>query len=461
MTSSLRTAIYVRISQDDGSALGVARQESDCRTLATSRGWNVTRVFTDNDVSASKGKVRPAFRELMRGIENGEFDALVVWDVDRLTRTPRELEDIIDLADRRNLAMASVGGEIDLSSPQGRLTARIKGTVARHEVEQMSRRIKRKSDERAAAGAPVGRIGYGFRRIDGREVVNEPEAAVIRELARRLLDGESLRSLAIDLNSRGIPTKTGKRWQSAMIREMLKRTNIAGLRTHRGVIVGETNGEAIIDRDTFDRLTALFNDPARQVNRGIGRTPTHLLSGIAKCGLCGGAMRVNSEWVRKGGYRVPPGYACKECFKLRRNESDVDAYVSELVIGRLSNPAFLAGFDEGDRAAETEARDAIAAIDARLEIAADQFADDVITGDQMRRISERLRADRARWETVVTDALPRTLPAMIAGPNPAERWESASLEARRATVAALMEVTIHRSTTRGVFDPTSIEINWL
>lgn len=462
-----RWAIYTRISEDDAdkTGLGVARQETDCRALVARRGGVVARVFTDNDVSASNGKTRPDYTEAMRLLDAGEFDGLAIWDVDRFTRTPREMEDFIDLADRRpGLELGSVGGEIDIATPQGRMMLRIKATVARHEVEQMSRRIRRKSEERAAAGTPVGPIGYGFRRPNGRDEAYEPEAAIIRELARRVLDGESLRSLASDLNDRGVLAPRGKAWESRTIRALLKRANIAGLRQHRGAIVGDSTGDAIVDRDTFDRLTALFNDPRRKAG-DTGKPPSHLLSGIARCGLCGGAMRVNSAWDRtlKNGktYRVPAGYACKVCFKLRREESAVDEFVTELMIARLSNPAFLEGFDAGDRAAETDARDAIAAIDARLDIAADQFADGAITGDQLRRITERLRAERATQEQTLTDAMPRTLPAILTGPNPAERWKSASLEQRRAAVAALMRVTINRPTRRGAFDAESIGIDWL
>lgn len=68
---------------------------------------------------------------MMDALRAGRLDALVCWDVDRLTRTPRELEDVVDLAEHRGVALASVGGEIDLATPQGRLTARIKASVAR------------------------------------------------------------------------------------------------------------------------------------------------------------------------------------------------------------------------------------------------------------------------------------------------------------------------------------------
>ena len=133
--------IYARISRDDdGTALGVARQIADCAAEAGRRSWPVLRIFEDNDVSATKAKRRPEYENLLAAIEAGTIDALIVWDVDRLTRTPAELERFIDLADRHHLALASIGGEVDLATPQGRLTARIKGSVARHEVEQIDRK---------------------------------------------------------------------------------------------------------------------------------------------------------------------------------------------------------------------------------------------------------------------------------------------------------------------------------
>ncbi|MBA2549620.1 MAG: recombinase family protein, partial [Nocardioidaceae bacterium] len=160
----IRAAIYARISSDDGSALGVGRQVQDCTREAERRGWTVAETFVDNDVSASTGRKRPEYERMVKALQGGEYAALVVWDVDRLTRTPAELEDFISLADVRSVALASVGGEIDLGTPQGRLTARIKGSVARHEVEQSSRRLRRKFLERAEQGKPHGQVAYGYQR---------------------------------------------------------------------------------------------------------------------------------------------------------------------------------------------------------------------------------------------------------------------------------------------------------
>ena len=153
----ITAGVYTHISQDaEERGLGVARQRQDCTALADSKGWQVAEVYEDNDISASSGKPRPAYQRVSRDVEDGCISGVVVWDVDRLTRTPRELEDVIDWAEKHSLQLASVGGEIDLSTPQGRMTARIKGTVARHEVEQLSRRIRRKHRELAEKGAHHG-----------------------------------------------------------------------------------------------------------------------------------------------------------------------------------------------------------------------------------------------------------------------------------------------------------------
>ena len=85
-----RAAIYCRISDDrEGGALGVKRQEDDCRALAERRGWPVAEVFVDNDVSAYNGHVRPAYRRMLDAMKAGEVDAVVVWHLDRLHRHPK------------------------------------------------------------------------------------------------------------------------------------------------------------------------------------------------------------------------------------------------------------------------------------------------------------------------------------------------------------------------------------
>jgi len=162
----IRAGIYVRISSDrTGAGLGVARQEEDGRALCSRQGWTVYRVYVDNDVSAYSGKRRPAWEELLADIAAGLISAVVCWHVDRLTRSPRELEEVIDLHDKRGIVLATVTGEMDLSTPTGQMLARMLGAAARHEAEHQAERRAWAGLQKARAGLPHkagSRRGYGY-----------------------------------------------------------------------------------------------------------------------------------------------------------------------------------------------------------------------------------------------------------------------------------------------------------
>jgi len=209
--SKKRAAIYCRISDDrEGRGLGVARQERECRELAARKGWEVVGVFTDNDISAYARKPRPAYRALLDALR--DLDVVVVFAADRLTRHPAELEELIEQLEAHRVDVAPVtGGERDLTTPDGRLVARIEGAVARRESEAKAARTRSKQRELAEAGRPRGggarAFGYERNGID----VAPAEAEIIREAARRVLAGESVRSIVIDLTDRKVPTASGGR----------------------------------------------------------------------------------------------------------------------------------------------------------------------------------------------------------------------------------------------------------
>ncbi len=107
---------------------------------------------------------RRAFEQVLAAIENGALDATVTRHNDRLHRSPLELEAFIDLVERRGVRVAvASGGDYDLTTPEGRFTARIVGAVARKDSEDRSRRVRRKYLEAAEQGRPAGQLGWGLR----------------------------------------------------------------------------------------------------------------------------------------------------------------------------------------------------------------------------------------------------------------------------------------------------------
>ena len=110
----VRAAIYARISSDrDGTELGVGRQVEDCERLVARQGWEVDERYVDDDVSAYSGKPRPAYRRMLDDLRGGYLDAVVVWDLDRLHRQPKELEEFFELCEAAGVSkLASVTGEL-------------------------------------------------------------------------------------------------------------------------------------------------------------------------------------------------------------------------------------------------------------------------------------------------------------------------------------------------------------
>jgi site-specific DNA recombinase len=466
----MQTGIYCRISQDsEGEGLGVARQEADCRAEAAKRGWSVAEVYVDNDISATTGKKRPGYQRMLRDIANGSIDALVVWDIDRLTRTPRELEDVIELANRHGLALANVGGEVNLSTSDGRMMARIKGTLARREVEQMSTRLKRKFLEKAEKGEPHGYPPYGYERVRqtglaGRDVVHPEHGEVVQEAAHRILALESLRAVVSDFNTRGIHGPKAKLWNSTILRQILIRPTNAGLRQHQGRIIGPSTTEPLFDLATHHKLLALLTDPSRRSNH-VGPGYKYLLSGLAICGLCGGAMRrqvgraVTSK--RTGATkRQPPSYCCSVCFKVRRHQIAVDDLVTQVVVGRLTLPDAVGLFATGDSDAARSAQDELDSITAKLAVITDQYGHDVIDGAQFTRLTKTLRERRKRTERELDGARPRSSLTGLVGGDVQAKWGALPLDAQRDVIAALMTVTVMPAGSGTRFNANSVRIVW-
>jgi site-specific DNA recombinase len=149
-------AIYLRQSKDrTGEEFAVERQRTDALQLAKLREWGVVRVETDNDISAAGKRVRPGFEAVLAAIESGEADAVIAWDMTRLTRNRRDTVRVIELGAQHSTKLAFVrGSDIDLGESSGRMVADILASVARQEIEQKSDRQKRQALQAAEQGVP-------------------------------------------------------------------------------------------------------------------------------------------------------------------------------------------------------------------------------------------------------------------------------------------------------------------
>lgn len=342
---TIRTAIYVRISLDrQGSGLGIERQEEDCRKKAAALGWEVVGVYQDNDRSASKAKVRRlGYERMLRDIELGLLDAVLIWDLDRLVRRPMELEQFMELVDRKGVKLANWTGDIDLSTSSGVLMARIKGALAAQEVRRLGERVARQAQQRAERGLPPkrGRYGRTYGYTPDWQIV-PAEAEVIRDAYDRVLNrGETVWSVMQTYRANGVLTLTGKHFTRANLNNLLDNPVYAGLRRWHGEVI-ETkepvSWPAIVEPETFRRWEAwrAANGGSVDNHNNVDAVRKYLLTGIARCGVCLGTMNgAVMGGVRKDGLRREK-LACLQggggCGKCVRSMADVDDFVIETFI---------------------------------------------------------------------------------------------------------------------------------
>jgi DNA invertase Pin-like site-specific DNA recombinase len=325
-----RAALYVRQSEDIlGTGLGVARQLKECSERAEALGWTVAEVYTDNDVSATRSKTRPAYQKLLNDISSGLRDGVIVWDLDRLHRKPIELEHFITLADQHSLALASVGGDVDLSTDNGRLFARIKGAVAASEGERKSERIRAKNRQLAEAGTFSNVTNpFGWR---GHEL--EPaEADLVRNGVDALLKGASLVSVTEDFNRSGLKPPRAKQWSRVTVRQTLMRPRNAGIVLLRGQEVGQAVWSPIVTLEAHRAVCALLDDPDRKTTPGNARTL--LLSGLMVCGKCGEKGFTGSTHMRNGHRTL--SYRCSHCYGVIIKREVADQAVTQWIVSELS-----------------------------------------------------------------------------------------------------------------------------
>lgn len=464
-TTTTAAAIYCRISRDrEGAGLGVQRQEQDCRELAASLGWTVTRVYTDNDISAYSGKRRPEYENLLEQMRTGRIRGVLTWHTDRLHRSPRELETYIDASEKNAVVTQTVkAGEIDLSTPSGRAVARTLGAWARYESEHKSERIVRKKLQLAQDGAfSGGPVPFGWRKVEGQLVIVEPEAAEIRRSIQGFTAGRSIGFIVKDLNSRGIKTRRNQLWTSTAVRNMLLRPTNAGLSAYRGEIMGPSIFPAIITEDEWRATASALKHPSRLTQNG--NKVRHLLAGLMLCGKCGQAMQTSS---RRGSGGQVHYYKCRTQGQGHafQNAAPVEEMIAEVVVGMLSraeNAEGLAPHRESDDAAELRQR--AITLRSRLDEAANSFAEGAITAKQMGIISARVNADLEAVEDHLAALRSGNVLAGRTGSPQAVRawWKAAGIEDRRAVIDALMTIYVDpvRKAAPRKFDPERIRIDW-
>lgn len=480
-----RAAIYSRISDDrEGREVGVVTQEDDCRALAKRHGYKVLEVYRENDISAStrSRKPRPRYAEMLAAARAGEFDVILSYSNSRLTRRPLEVEDLITLHERYGTRIETVvSGNDDLSTADGRMTARIKGNVDTAEAERTAERTKRSKAQMAAEGKyRGGPRPYGYQK-DG-VTIREAEAAVLREATTALLSGRSLQSVARELNAAGKqavrmkrpkvapadqkldpatgkpivpPTKLAKvPWTAGVLRDVLLRPRNAGLLARGAVrskeleIVGPAQWPAIVDRDTWDALRSMLTNPSRRTT--TGNAWAWLGSGIYRCGVpvgdsvCGAVLRATAtgQTAARPNHKRTGYYRCSAQAHLMINAEYTDDWVRRTVAELMRIDSVIEGLSP--KAADlTPDRERWAVQSARLAQVERDYDDDLIDARRYAAKRDKINAEIAAIDAKLAEAVQRsTVSPILRAVDPGQAFLDAPLDMQRAVLAQVLKVEV-------------------
>jgi DNA invertase Pin-like site-specific DNA recombinase len=458
----ISAVLYLRQSQDlTGLQAAVDRQREDCLALAAERGWVVTAEYVDNDTSAL-ARHRPAYEAMIAEVESRRVDVVLAWHVDRLVRRLADLEPLLTLCEASGVGISTVTGDLNLDTDSGRLVARILGSVAQAEIERKSVRQRRAHRQRAEDGlVKLLRRPFGYD-LDGR--VNRGEAHALRRIVEEYLEEDlSVTQAVRRLNERGTVTSTGARWTPTSLIRVLRNPRYAGIATYHGAPVGVGRWTPILSVDTHRAVIARLDDPVRLARFSMpGRK--HLLSGLARCGVCGERVGSSGMPTRSGG---GPSYRCPR-FHVYRAVDSVDTAVTRALLERLARPDalnLLVGTPTDDA---HKARRELLSCRAQQAEAAVLFAEQTITRRQLAAMTTRLRTrERELEQDWARQARPAALSALLlttahARPRRHLRagWDRLALEAQRSVIDTLMIVSLPRVGPGKRFGSDHVDLAW-
>ncbi|TWP45980.1 recombinase family protein [Lentzea tibetensis] len=456
-----------------------------CRQHVTSRGGSYVYTYDEPDTSAWKKKrvkqpdgtykyrvIRPVFEgalsDLKRGIApNGsKLDGIIVYDIDRLTRDQRNMEDAIEVVEFFQRPIIDITGSLDLLTENGRDMARVLVTMAGKQSVATSRRLRASHRARAHAGIPTGGGNRPFGWWADRRTLFAEEVVHINKAIEDLFNGLPAYTICKRWTEAGVLTPMGNPWKRRNFVLMMTNPRMVGRRVygpttkplHERYAVDEfgkpvkAQHEPIMDEKTYNKVVAVLVGPGRPEGHAYTGKKRYLCSGKIRCGNCGrkclGGAQPNGRHV----------YACKPpsvdggCGQVCGAGIAIDDLVTKLILAYLANRTVTQAVKPWPRSQELE--DAHRKRTDLLE----QFKQNTDMGTyiwpQIRELEKEITA-LTKEQSLFNRQ--QTGPKVT---NVADSWEHLDTDERRAIVDELVEVIVLDPASRpsNRFEPTRLKV---
>jgi site-specific DNA recombinase len=374
----VRCAVYTRKSTEEGLDMefnSLDAQREACEAYVASQkaeGWLLLGDHYDDGGFSGGNLERPALQRLITDIEARRVDVVVVYKIDRLSRSLMDFAKLVEVFDRNNVTFVSVTQSFNTTTSMGRLTLNILLSFAQFEREVIGERIRDKFAASRKKGMWMGGfVPLGYDVNDRKLIINKAEAATVRKIFERFIKIGSATELVRELRAEGVRGKQGKLVDKGYVYKLLNNRVYVGEAVHKGLAYPGEH-QAIIDRALWDRVhTVLGESPRKRAANTRAQTPA-LLKGLI-FGSTGRAM--TPAHTRKGGklyrYYVSTDVLKRDaesCPVRRVPAAEIEGAVIDQLRGLLQAPEIIvrtwrAARQSMDHINEAEVREALNRLD--------------------------------------------------------------------------------------------------
>ncbi len=282
-------AIYTRVSTDiqaEKEFSSCESQEEKIKSFIQSQdNWRIFKVYSDAGYTGANIN-RPAFQELLEDIKQNKIDIILVYKIDRLTRSPKDFYQLIEIFDKYNVSFISITERFDTSTPAGRLLRNIMLTFAQFERELTSERTRDKLLERVKKGMwNGGHTPYGYERKNKKLIINKKEAEIVRLIFETYLETNSINRLFDLLKEKDIKNRQGETFSKTHLALILRNIIYTGKIKYAGQIYQGIH-HPIISEELFD----ITQKTHKKRIRKFRIYKYFLLGGLIRCKECGYTM---------------------------------------------------------------------------------------------------------------------------------------------------------------------------